>query len=142
MIILAKIEIMDTKALDKAIQEIAIRRNELKKIDYNNPKYDDLEEELHDLEDALHVKFGEYLEEVLQEVHDKLSPDTDVLFPTAYLAKTYTISSKDEFSVSTAEGVFVEVDSMPGKETKLVIVPNPLRIILNTKDKQQIVWSV
>jgi hypothetical protein len=141
LIILAKIEIMDTKALDKAIQEIAIRRNELKKIDYNNPKYDDLEEELHDLEDALHVKFGEYLEEVLQEVHDKFSPDTDVLFPTAYLAKTYTINPKNEFSVSLAEGVFVEVDSMPGKETKLVIVPNPLRIILNTKDKQQIVWS-
>ena len=142
MIILAKIEIMDTKALDKAIQDIAIRRNELKKIDYNNPKYDDLEEELHDLEDALHVKFGEYLEEALQEVHDKLCPDTDVLFPTAYLAKTYTINDKNEFSVATAEGVFVEVDSMPGKETKLVIVPNPLRIVLNTKDKQQIVWSV
>jgi len=142
LIILAKIEIMDTKALDKAIQDIAIRRNELKKIDYNNPKYDDLEEELHDLEDALHVKFGEYLEEALQEVHDKLCPDTDVLFPTAYLAKTYTINDKNEFSVATAEGVFVEVDSMPGKETKLVIVPNPLRIVLNTKDKQQIVWSV
>ena len=41
---------MDIKALDKAIQQIAIRRNELKKIDYNNPKYDDLEEELHDLD--------------------------------------------------------------------------------------------
>ncbi len=62
------------------------------------------------------MKFGEYLEEVLQEVHDKLSPDTDVLFPTAYLAKTYTVSPKNEFSVSTAEGVFVEVDSMPGKK--------------------------
>ena len=133
---------MDTKALDKAIQEIAVRRNELKKIDYNNPKYDDLEEELHDLEDALHVKFGEYLEEALQEVHDKLCPDTDVLFPTAYLAKTYNISPKNEFSVAVAEGVFVEVDAMPGKETKLVIVPNPLRIILNTKEKQQVVWSV
>ncbi len=132
---------MDTKVLDKAIQEIAVRRNELKKIDYNNPKYDDLEEELHDLEDALHVKFGEYLEGVLQEVHDKLCPDTDVLFPTAYLAKTYIINAKNEFSVTTAEGVFVEVDSMPGKETKLVIVPNPLRILLNTKETQQIVWS-
>ena len=132
---------MDTKALDKAIQEIAIRRNELKKIDYNNPKYDDLEEELHDLEDALHVKFGDYLEEALQEVHDKLCPDTDVLFPTAYLAKTYTINAKNEFSVGPGEGVFVEVDSMPGKETKLVIIPNPLRIVLNTKDKQQVVWS-
>ncbi|GHN01857.1 hypothetical protein WSM22_33460 [Cytophagales bacterium WSM2-2] len=132
---------MDIKALDKAIQDIAIRRNDLKKIDYNNPKYDDLEEELHDLEDAFHVKYGEYLEEALQDVHDKLAPDTDILFPIAYLAKTYTISSKNEFSVSGSEGVFVEVDTMPGKETKLVIVPNPLRIVLNTKDKQQVVWE-
>src|SRR6516225_3264314 len=111
---------MDIKALDKAVQEIAIRRNELKKIDYNNPKYDDLEEELHDLEDALQVKYGEYLEEALQEVHDKFSPDTDILFPIAYLAKTYSISAANEFSVSGVEGVYVEVDSMPGKETKLV----------------------
>lgn len=132
---------MDIKALDKAIQEIAIRRNELKKIDYNNPKYDDLEEELHDLEDALQVKYGEYLEEALQEVHDKISPDTDILFPIAYLAKTYSISAKNEFSVTASEGVFVEVETMPGKETKLVIIPNPLRILLNTKDKQQVVWS-
>ena len=138
---LGKILDMDIKALDKAIQEIAIRRNELKKIDYNNPKYDDLEEELHDLEDALQVKYGEYLEEALQEVHDKLSPDTDILFPIAYLAKVYSISSKNEFTVATAEGVYVEVDTMPGKETKLVIVPNPLRIILNTKEKQQVIWS-
>jgi hypothetical protein len=132
---------MDIAALDKAIQQIAIKRNELKKIDYNNPKYDDLEEELHDLEDAVHVKYGEFLEEALQEVHDKLCPDTDVLFPIAYLAKTYTVSAKNEFSVAFSEGVYVEVDSMPGKDTKLVIVPNPLRILLNTKDKQEEVWK-
>jgi hypothetical protein len=133
---------MDLKALDKALQEIAIRRNELKKIDYNNPKYDDLEEELHDLEDALQVKYGEYLEDILQEVHDQYAPDTDVLYPIAYLAKTYTISDKNEFSVAGTEGVFVEVDSAPGKDTKLVIVPNPPRVILNIgKDKQQVVWT-
>ena len=132
---------MDIKALDQAIQEIAIRRNELKKIDYNNPKYDDLEEELHDLEDAFQVKYGEYLEEALQEVHDKLSPDTDILFPIAYFAKSYSVNANNEFSVTNTEGVYVEMDSMPGKETKLVIVPNPLRIILNTKEKQQVVWS-
>ncbi|MEQ1585321.1 MAG: hypothetical protein ABL895_05545 [Cyclobacteriaceae bacterium] len=133
---------MDVKELDKAIQEIAIRRNALKKIDYNNPKYDDLEEELHDLEDSLHVKFGEYLEDVLQDVHDKYCPDTDVLYPIAYLAKSYSINDKNEFSVATSEGVFVEVDSIPGKDTKLVIVPNPIRVILNVgKDQQQIVWT-
>jgi len=133
---------MDVKALDKALQEIAQRRNDLKKIDYNNPKYDDLEEELHDLEDSLQVKYGEYLEEVLQDVHDKYCPDTDVLYPIAYLAKTYDVNDKNEFSVAPTEGVFVEVDSIPGKDTKLVIVPNPTRVVLNIgKDKQQIVWT-
>jgi hypothetical protein len=133
---------MDLKALDKAIQDIAVRRNELKKIDYNNPKYDDLEEELHDLEDALQVKYGDYLEGVLQEVHDKFCPDTDILFPIAYLAKSYSITGAD-YAVANTEGVFVEVDSMPGKETKLVMAPSPLRIILNVgKEKQQIVWTV
>jgi len=133
---------MELKELDLAIQEIAIRRNALSKIDYNNPKYDDLEEELHDLEDKVQVKYGDYLEEVLQDIHDKYCPDTDVLYPIAYFAKSYSINDKNEFSVGTKEGVYVEVDSIPGKETKLVIVPNPVRIILNVgSDKQQIVWT-
>lgn len=133
---------MDVKALDKAIQQIALRRNELKKIDYSNLKYDELEEELHDLEDSLQEKFGDYLEEILQDVHDKFCPDTDVLFPIAYLAKSYIVKGKDEFSVTNNEGVFVEVDSIPGKDTKLVIVPNPTRVILNVgSDQQQVVWT-
>jgi hypothetical protein len=132
---------MDIKALDKALGEIAIKRNELQKIDYNNPKYDDLEEELHDLEDAFQVNFGDDLEGVLQEVHDKYSPDTDVLLPVAYLAKSYVMKGT-EFQVSPSEGVYVEVDEMPGKETKLVIVPGPPRIILNIgKERQQVVWT-
>ncbi len=131
---------MDIKALDQAVQEIALKRNELKKIDYNNPQYDDLEEVLHDLEDEFLDNYGDEMEKVLQEVHDKLCPDTDILLPIAYVAKAYTVTDKNEFSVTTSEGVFVEVDSLPGKDTKLVIVPNPLRIVLNLKDKQQVVW--
>ncbi len=133
---------MEVKELDKAIQEIAVRRNELKKLDYSDPKYDDLEEQLHDLEDSLIDSHGGYLEEALQEIHDKYCPDTDILLPIAYLAKTYSISANNEFSVSSAEGVYVEVDSMPNKETKLVMVPNPLRVILNVgNEKKLIVWS-
>ena len=133
---------MDLKELDKALQEIVKRRMELQKIDYNNPKYDVLEEELHDLEDGFHLKFGDYLEEALQEVHDVYCPDTDVLYPIAYIAKTYQINDKNEYTVSTSEGVFVEVDKFPGKDTKLVLVPNPPRVFLNIgKDKQQLVWT-
>lgn len=133
---------MDVKELDKAIQDIVKRRNALAQIDYNNPKYDDLEEELHDQEDALQDKYGEYLEDILQNVHDKYCPDTDVLYPIAYLAKAYTVSDKNEYSVSNKEGVFVEIDSIPGKDTKLVIVPNPIRVILNVgTSQQQVVWT-
>lgn len=117
---------MDIKALDKALQEIVKKREELGKIDYNNPKYDDLEEQLHDLEDEFQDHYGEYLEEALQDVHDELCPDNDVLMPIAYLGK----------------GVFVEVDKYPGKDTKLILAPNPPRIVLSLgKDKQEVVWT-
>ncbi|MCA6381673.1 MAG: hypothetical protein IM606_04375 [Cytophagales bacterium] len=133
---------MDFKKLDLAVQAIALRRNELKKLDYNNPKYDDLEEELHDLEDSLLDEFGNYLEGVFQEIHDKYCPDTDVLLPIAYMAKTYTITQTNEFSVGQSEGVYVEVDSLPGKETKLVMIPNPLRVVLNIgQEQQRLVWG-
>ena len=133
---------MDLKALDKALQEIVTRRMELQKLDYNNPRYDDLEEELHDREDSFQDTFGEYMEEVLQTIHDEHCPDTDVLYPIAYIGKSYQLNTKKEFSVSGSEGVYVEVDKYPGKETKLVIVPNPVRVLLNIgNDNQQVIWT-
>ena len=117
---------MDIKGLDKALQEIVKKREELEKIDYNNPKYDDLEEQLHDMEDALQVTYGDYLEEALQDIHDELCPDNDVLMPIAYLGK----------------GIYVEVDKYAGKETKLVLEVAPPRIVLTIgKEKQEVIWT-
>jgi hypothetical protein len=117
---------MDVKALDKALQEILKKREELAKIDYNNPKYDDLEEELHDMEDDFQDEYGEYLEDALQNVHDDLCPENDVLMPIAYLGK----------------GVPVEVDKHAGKDTKLILAPAPTRLVLTIgKDKQEVVWT-
>jgi hypothetical protein len=67
---------MDVKALDQALVNIVKKREELSKIDYNNPKYDDLEEELHDLEDDFQDEYGNFLEQALQTVHDQYCPDT------------------------------------------------------------------
>lgn len=134
---------MDVKALDKALQEIIKNRMELSKLDYNNPKYDDLEEGLHDLEDSFQDTFGEELENALQEIHDEYCPDSDVLVPIAYIAKQYSVSGKNEYTVTNSEGVFVEMDDYPGKDTRLVILPNPVRIVLNIgNDVQKVVWSV
>lgn len=117
---------MNLKELDAELGEIEKRKAALSKLNYNDPKYDELEEELHDLEDDLQDKHGDYLEEALQKVHDNLCPDTDVLLPIAYLGK----------------GVPIEIDEMPGKDTRLVLTTNPPRIILSIgKEKQEVVWT-
>lgn len=117
---------MNVKELDTELQEIERKKAELGKLDYNDPKYDDLEEELHDLEDDFQDKHGDYLEEALQNIHDDLCPDNDVLMPIAYLGK----------------GVPVEIDKLPGKDTRLVLVTNPPRIVLAVgKEKQNVVWT-
>lgn len=133
---------MDVKALDKALQEIVKQRQQLAALDYNDPKYDDLEEKLHDLEDSFQESFGEELEAALQEVHDEYCPDSDVLVPIAYIAKSYSSPAAGKFEVASGEGVFVEMDDYPGKDTKLVLVPGPVRIILNIgPDKQETVCT-
>jgi hypothetical protein len=116
---------MDIKALDKALQEIIKKKEVLDKLNYNDPTYDDLEEELHDLEDDFQDAYGEYLEDALQTVHDQFCPDNDVLMPIAYL-----------------KGIPVEVEKLPGKDTKLFIEAKPPRIILAVgTSAQQVVWT-
>lgn len=118
---------MDVKALEKALSMIVQKQAELSKVDYNNPKYDDLEEELHDLEDDLQDNYGDYLEEALQKVHDEYCPDNDVLMPIGYIG----------------QGVPVEADKFPDKDTRLMLAPGPVRIILRVgDDQQQVVWTI
>lgn len=117
---------MDVKGLNTALLEIVKKREELSKVNYNDPTYDNLEEQLHDLEDDFQDEYGEYLENILQQVHDEFCPDNDVLMPIGYLG----------------QGIPVEVDKLPGKDTRLILAPNPIRIILSVnKEKQQVVWN-
>ena len=133
---------MDYSAIEKALIQIIQKRAELKKLDYSDPAYDTKEDELHDLEDNFQEEYGEAMEEVLQDVHDELCPDTDVLLPIAYLASVYTKDGNDQYQVAANEGIYVESDDFPGKDTKLVIVPSPLRIVINVgNSKQEVVWS-
>ena len=118
---------MDIKALDQALLKIVQKQEELNKIDYNNPRYDDLEEELHDLEDQFQDNYGDFLEDALQKVHDEYCPDNDVMMPIGYIG----------------QGVPVEVDKMPGKDTRLLLAPSPVRIILRIgEETQEVVWSL
>jgi hypothetical protein len=136
---------MDIETLDDSLVAIARKKNELQKIGYQDPRYDDVEEELHDLEDALMEDHGKEMEEVIQEVHDKICPDTDVLLPIAYLAKSY-IPTKDPdggdtFDVDLREGVPVILDEYPDQLSRMVLVPTPPRLIVQVnRAKRFLVW--
>jgi hypothetical protein len=75
--------------IDSAMIAILEKRLALSKLSYSDDTYDDVEELLHDLEDDFNEKYGDKLEEILEKVHLAHCPESDVLLPTAYLAKKF-----------------------------------------------------
>lgn len=136
---------MDLEALDQSLIGIVKKKNELKQLGYQDPRYDEVEEELHDLEDEWMESFGEEMEKVIQEVHDKICPDTDVLLPIAYLAKSYLPAENEEgkegYDVDLKEGVPVILDDYPDHLTRMVLLPTPPRLIVQVnREKRFLVW--
>lgn len=119
---------MNLNELNESLLELIKTRQELLKIDYSDERYDDLEEALHDLEDDFNEKYGPFLEDVLEDVHTHICPDTDVLLPTAYLPEKY--DGQGDFKPTNKDGVWVEADEYPNKEARLTLVPSPPRVIL------------
>jgi len=131
---------IDIKALDTDLTNLIERKIQLSKIDYNHSDYDELEEKLHDLEDSLLEKYGDFLEDAFHEVHDEFCPDSEVLLPIAYIPNNIH-KVNDEYTIDFDQGVYVEVDDYEGQETKLVLMPKPTRIILLiNKNENDVVW--
>lgn len=136
---------MDTSKLNEDLMALVLKKNELSRLDYNDPTYDTIEEELHDMEDQFLENHGPHMEKALKEVHRIHCPDNEVLLPIAYLANHYTVVKNDggevDFTVDPDEGVLVDVDQHAGKLSRLVLVPNPVRILLSVQgDTQMEVW--
>lgn len=126
---------MDWNKLDRNLTEIVEKRISLSKITYADPEYDDIEEELHDLEDELNDEFGDVLEAELEKIYDKLSSDSDVLLPSAYLANNYSPLLPDangvvSYEVKGPEGVPIESEQFDGQDVRIVLIPNPTRFVM------------
>ncbi len=133
---------MNIKDINKALVIIVELRMRLDALTYDSTDYDNLEEELHDLEDDFLEKYGDYLEDALIDVHDEYCPDTDVLLPIAYLAKKYIKKDANFDVIDDGQGVWVELeDEFEHIEAHIVLIPSPLRIVLFTsKNEKKIVW--
>lgn len=121
--------------MNTALNALVEKKNELAGLKYNDPRYDKAEEELHDLEDEFTSEYGDYLEDALHLVHDDIAPDNDVLLPIAYLADKYIkVGEKPDgtpiWDTDMQQGVLIDVDDYPGKPARLVLIPNPTRLVL------------
>lgn len=132
---------MDISELDKDIIVLIERKSKLSELDYNSSEYDELEEELHDLEDGFLEKYGDFLEDALHEVHDEYCPDNEVLLPIAYIPSKVMVK-EGEYDVPSDQGVYVEADDYESNETKLVLLPSPTRVVLLVNPGQkEVVWT-
>ena len=127
--------------IDEAMIAILQKRLELSKLSYSDDTYDDVEEVLHDLEDDFNEKYGDQLEEILDKVHIKHCPESDVLLPTAYLAKKFVEKADGEIEIGKKEGVEVESVEDPAAAARLVLLPSPTRILLMTPKGISVVWE-
>lgn len=126
---------MDLNQLDKDLTVIIELRNRLSKFSYADPEYDDIEEELHDLEDDFNETYGEDLERQLEKIYQKLNSDNDVLLPSAYLANEYVPLMPDTngiitYEVKGTQGVPIESEQFDGQDVRLILISNPTRIVI------------
>lgn len=138
---------MDLRALDELdniLIAIAEKRSLIASPTYIGKKKDEAVL-LQQLETKLRDKFGNFIFEALQDVHDEFCPDNEVLPPLAYLAKKYIIKKERDnqvmYETDCNEGIPIEPDDYPGEPARLVIVPGPPRILLKVGDRlQEEVW--
>jgi hypothetical protein len=126
---------MDLNKLDKDLTRIVELRIRLSQTTYADPDYDEIEEELHDLEDTLNEEFGEDLERELEAIYDALDSDNEVLLPSAYLANKYVPMQADargivSYEVQGMEGVPIESEQFDGQDVRIALVPNPARFVM------------
>lgn len=126
---------MDFEKLDVELTKIVKLRIKLSEITYADPEYDDIEEEMHDLEDDLNEEFGDELESKLEDIYAKLVSDNEVLLPSAYLANKYIPMLPDArgvitYDVQGKEGVPIESEQFDGQDVRIVLVPNPTRFVM------------
>jgi hypothetical protein len=131
---------MSYKRLNGDLTDLIELRNALHELAFNDPQYDELEDELHDFEDTFNHRYQGLMEPILIRIHRKLAPDIPHLIPTAYVGNHYTyVAEIDTYETDGTSGVLLENEK--GESFRLTFVPNPTRLLLTDSKDIQVVWN-
>jgi hypothetical protein len=142
---------MKYNEVNQKILELIDLNEHLADLNYNDPKYDELEEKVYNLQDEINEAYGKHFDTVIQGILDQLKSKDDLLNFTDYVARSYNVSGDKnpdgslKFDKVPQEStlIIIKPEALNGKriEAKLYIKPNPLRIGLAIGDHERIVWS-
>lgn len=131
---------MNITDLNQSLVSLLEKRTVLSKLAYSDETYDEVEEELHAMEDDFTDTYGDYMEKAITKVHKEFCSDSDVLLATSYLPKVVN-KVGDEYEFTANEGVLVEMDDLPALEARLLLLPGPPRMLLLTPGETIEVWK-
>lgn len=136
---------MNYQAINEALNQIVELRNE-RYAAKNQTKRHQIDKKLQLQEAEFLSQYGDVLHEVMLDVQDEYFSDSDMEPILNYLADRYRVIGKndwgDDYQTDPVAGSSVAIDDFPRKDTHLVIVPNPLRIVLHIDSLQsRIVWT-
>ena len=92
-----------------------------------------------DLKHEFILEFGSFLDEALFNVHDEHCPDNEIKSLFDYMACK---KLDGQYELDEEGGVHVDADDLPGVKARLVLMPNPTRMILESKAENysEVVW--
>lgn len=136
---------MNIDKLNASLKSLINKRLDLGKLGYDDPQYDTIEEELEEVEQDFLDIYGDYLEKALQQAHESFCPNTDVLAPTAYIPRKYQVFNDEDlwiesFEVGNNDGAIVDLEDFPNLEARMLLLPDPVRIVIVSAAGDQEVW--
>ncbi len=142
---------MEFNLVNKQILELIKLNEKLENISYSDPKYDELEDQVHEMQDTINAKHGKFFDKIIADVYKQLGSKDDLLNLTDYLAKTYLVSGAKNpdgsLKFDEVPGDCITITARPaalqGKnlEGKIYLKPNPLRLGFAIGKHERIVWS-
>ncbi len=92
--------------------------------------------------DHFNEKYDFSMQNIMFEIYDELCPDDEIKPIKEYLASHYVLSS-GKFDAPLDEGVVVNLDDFSFKKGRLVLLPDPARIVLQNPETnhREIVWQ-
>lgn len=140
---------MNFSDLNKKIENIIELSIELAKMDYSDPKYDKLEDKIHDLQDAINDDYGDDFDVILDEIYDKFNIQDETMFLADYIGSKYKELPENkfgkQFKIDINSAALVEIDSPKLANKKInaavYIHPNPLSLIMNINGLERIMWT-